>query len=326
MRRHQKFLMEDQSHIGEARRAVQMWSADLSFNEVKSGQISIVINELSTNLLKHSKKGEIIATMDKNSITLLALDHGPGIKDIPEALLDGYSTHGTAGNGLGAIKRLSDSFDIYSQVGIGTLVCAQFFKEPPMGDLEFSGFSLPVKGEIVSGDDWTVLEEKGKFILLVSDGLGHGLHAHEASVAGVNYFEEMEHLNPLKDVEALHHALRSTRGAAISVAHVDSQKKVIDYCGLGNIVGHILNHGSSKRLISHNGTAGVQMRKIQSLPYPIEKSSVLVFHSDGISTHWDIGKYPGLLIKHPMIVAGIIYRDFSRGNDDVTVVAGRYRS
>ena len=45
--------------------------------------------------------------------------------------------------------------------------------------------------------------------------------------------------------------------------------------------------------------------------------------SDGLATRWDLERYPGLLAHHPAVVAGVLYRDFGRARDDVTVVVGR---
>jgi hypothetical protein len=45
-----------------------------------------------------------------------------------------------------------------------------------------------------------------------------------------------------------------------------------------------------------------------------------VMHSDGVSERWDLNRYPGLSNKHPSLLAGIIYRDFSRPHDDKTVI------
>jgi hypothetical protein len=46
----------------------------------------------------------------------------------------------------------------------------------------------------------------------------------------------------------------------------------------------------------------------------------LVLYSDGLTTHWDLNAYPGLISRHPSLIAGVLYRDFNRGNDDVSVV------
>lgn len=323
MRRHLKFMIDDSSISGEIRRTIHNWSVDLGLDEIKSGAVSIVINELVTNILKHAHRGEVICTMDDRSLSIIALDKGHGIENIMEALRDGFSSSGTAGTGLGAVKRLASEFDIFSRPGSGTVVLAKFnLADKDPSQFESFGFSLPVKGEIVSGDDWAD-KKIGFYKILVADGLGHGLMAHEAARAAVTTFIDSRDSNLLDEVNLLHLALRSTRGAAVAVAQVDPENKILEYCGLGNIVGTIVSKTGTKKLISYNGTAGHQLRKIQSLPYPFEKDSILVMHSDGLSTNWNVLDYPGLIIKHPLIIAGVLYRDFSRGTDDVTVVVGR---
>lgn len=299
-----------------------MWSQDLAFDEIKTSNASIVVNELGTNILKHATRGEIICTMDDGSISILAIDKGPGIENIVQALEDGYSTSGTAGNGIGAIRRLSSDFDLFSQVNKGTIVLSRFFKyDYTPRKYQVHGFSIPLKGETVSGDQWICIYDEVPKIL-VADGLGHGLLAHEAATTAMNAFTEYTHSGPLQDVNQLHGALRSTRGAAVSVSYVDLEKNIVDNCGLGNIAGVVVNGVTSKKIISYAGTAGVQLRKVQSLAYPAEKNSLLIMHSDGLSANWSLNDYPGLIIKHPLIIAGVLYRDYSRGNDDSTVIVG----
>ena len=84
---------------------------------------------------------------------MLALDKGPGIKNISESLRDGYSTAGSAGTGMGAISRLADRFDVYSQVGKGTAIFAQFWpkKRAPEPAFEIGGVSVAVEGEQLCG-------------------------------------------------------------------------------------------------------------------------------------------------------------------------------
>ena len=74
-------------------------------------------------------------------------------------------------------------------------------------------------------------------------------------------------------------------------------------------------------MMSHNGTAGLEIRNLQEFTYGWDPRSVLILHSDGLNTRWTLEQYPGLIIRHPAIIAGTLYRDFRRGRDDVTVVA-----
>jgi hypothetical protein len=50
---------------------------------------------------------------------------------------------------------------------------------------------------------------------------------------------------------------------------------------------------------------------------------LLILHSDGLATRWDLSRYPGLALRHPTLVAATLYRDFTRGRDDVTVFVAR---
>ena len=76
-------------------------------------------------------------------------------------------------------------------------------------------------------------------------------------------------------------------------------------------------------MVSHNGTVGYIMRKVQSIDYPWTDDSLLLMHSDGLATHWNLGRYPGLCQREPSLIAGVLYRDHKRGRDDVTVVVAR---
>ena len=46
-------------------------------------------------------------------------------------------------------------------------------------------------------------------------------------------------------------------------------------------------------------------------------------HSDGLQSRWNLRDYPGLALRHPAVVAALLHRDFTRGRDDVTVLAIR---
>jgi hypothetical protein len=72
-----------------------------------------------------------------------------------------------------------------------------------------------------------------------------------------------------------------------------------------------------------NGTVGVQCRAYRLFTYPWPGGGALVMMSDGLKSHWQLGKYHGLLERHPGLIAGVLYRDYSRGTDDTTVLVVR---
>jgi hypothetical protein len=76
-------------------------------------------------------------------------------------------------------------------------------------------------------------------------------------------------------------------------------------------------------MVSYNGTVGYEARKFPEFTYPFPAGALLVIHSDGLGSRWDLAAYPGLACRDPALVAGILYRDFQKGRDDVTVLVAR---
>jgi hypothetical protein len=247
---------------------------------------------------------------------------------VNDCLRDGFSTAGTPGNGLGAIARLAALFEIHSLSQVGTALLARLWAGPAPADppamwLEIGVVNLPKVGEVACGDAWNVFQEPGRSLLLVADGLGHGLQAADAARAAVRVVQAHAHLGPAELLPLLHAALRSTRGAAVALAEVQREARAVRFAGVGNIAGTIFANGSSRSLVSHNGTVGCEVRKIQEFVYPFPQGALLVLHSDGLGSHWRLDQYPGLAARHPALIAGVLYRDFKRGRDDVTVLAAR---
>ena len=325
----------DASQAGQARRQAAQLSSELAFNETDAGKVAIVVTEVATNLVKHGHGGDLIVsalTTDGSSgVQVLALDKGPGIENVGESLRDGYSTSGTPGTGLGAVRRLASRFDIHSQIGSGTAVLAELWPTVPRGHaaprgLEIGAVCVPASGEEVCGDGWAVTRTERQTTILVVDGLGHGALAADAAHEAIRAFSERPGVAPDAAVSAIHQALRSTRGAAVAVAEVDHRSGLVQYAGIGNIAAVIVSPSLPLRhLVSHNGIAGHEARRITTFTYPWTADSTLVMHSDGLSTRWSLDAYPGLMQRHPALIAGVLYRDFTRGRDDATVVAARAR-
>ncbi|RCJ37860.1 serine/threonine protein kinase [Nostoc minutum NIES-26] len=321
----------ESSQAGEARRNAVALASRLGFNETAKGKVAIVATEIANNLVQHAREGLLLLqTINKQNvlgIEILSLDKGPGIHNIDECLRDGFSTASTPGNGLGAISRLSDVFEIYSRPNEGTAILSQLWAAPLSDSLpeqlELGVVCLPKTGEEVSGDAWASKVNEQYSLILVADGLGHGPLAARASLEAVRIFEESSHRSPKEIVEAAHGALRSTRGAALAIAQINFEQQSIRFTGVGNIGASFLSPVKNYSLVSHNGTVGHEARKIQEFTYQWHPSGILIMHSDGLSTQWRLERYAGLSYKHPSLIAGILYRDFNRDRDDVTVLVAR---
>jgi anti-sigma regulatory factor (Ser/Thr protein kinase) len=304
----------------------------LGFGESECGKVALVVTEAATNLIKHAGGGELLLRpLERGGVQgleVLALDKGPGMAAVDECLRDGFSTAGSRGNGLGAIARLAALFEIHSLPHVGTALLAHLWAEaapadPPAVWLEIGVVNLPKLGEAACGDTWTVQQEPGRSLFLVADGLGHGLQAADAAREAVRVVRAHAQFGPAELLPLLHGALRSTRGAAVALAEVQWEARAVRFVGVGNVAGTIFADGSSRSMVSHNGTVGCEVRKIQEFVYPFPRGAILVMHSDGLGSQWRLDQYAGLAARHPALVAGVLYREFKRGRDDVTVLAAR---
>ena len=326
------FSITDTSRVAEARRRAVTVAAGLGFDDGDVGRVALVVTEAATNLFKHGRNGELMirsADDPGDGIEILALDRGPGFANLGDCMRDGYSTAGSPGTGLGAIERASSAFDIHSVPGRGTVLVSEIRPTQTPGTsnhhhrLEVSGVSVPKPGEDISGDGWAIEHFPLRTVFLMADGLGHGPDAARAAAEAVRVFRQTRELAITEIVRAIHDGLRPTRGAAVAVLEADLEQRVVRFSGVGNISGALYWDAGMRQMVSHHGIAGHQVAKVQEFSYPWPDGALIVMHSDGLISHWNFSPYPGLTARHPGLIAGVLYRDFSRGRDDVTVVIAK---
>jgi len=327
------FPINHASDIAAARRAGQKLADELGFDDVQAGRLAIVITEAGTNILKHAGEGTVYVMRAQSGaamagIDVLAIDKGPGIPDFEASLRDGVSTAGTAGNGLGALQRQSDEFDVWSMPGKGAAFFMRLWRgSPPPArcGIEVGALYVALAGEEACGDGWAASCDLDGATLLGVDGLGHGPEAAKAARAAVHALERRPASSPSEVLHTAHEALRITRGAALSVARIDYTGNAVRFAGIGN-VSCVVHDGAARRaLVSHNGIVGANMRKVQEFSADCPPGALVIMHSDGVQTQWDLNDYPGLHGRAPLLVAGILMRDFIRGRDDALVLVGRRR-
>lgn len=323
--------VNEASDVAEARRQAVALANHNGFRETDAGRVALVATELGTNLIKHGHGGEILIGAyedgEGGGTELIALDRGPGIGNVAACLQDGYSSAGTGGNGLGSVIRQSHLVDIASWPGAGTAVLARLRpgapkprRTPPHSG--WGAVSVAMPGQDVCGDSWSVLANGG-VTLFVADGLGHGQDAADASVQAVRLFHRFNGHRVPTLLDYVHGGLRTTRGAAVSIARFDPASRRVTFAGIGNVAGAIAADGSLKRMVSMPGTAGHNARKIQAFDYPFDHG-LIVLNSDGIGTTWTLGRYSNVQSVHPTLIAAILYRDFGRRRDDATVLVGKW--
>ncbi|HKW12350.1 MAG TPA: ATP-binding SpoIIE family protein phosphatase, partial [Gemmatimonadaceae bacterium] len=207
----------DPSQVGEVRRAATKLAADVGLDDVATGRVALIATELGTNILKHAQRGEIMLRSSNGQLAggveLVAIDSGPGISNLDRALQDGFSTAGSSGTGLGALGRLATTFDVFSGAGRGTVFVARVApstKHIPRA-LEVGVIQVPKGQEPVCGDDWSLTTHgSGSSLLVVADGLGHGMAAADASRMASRVAAERPEEGAAETITAIHGALRST--------------------------------------------------------------------------------------------------------------------
>ncbi|MEU8588923.1 ATP-binding SpoIIE family protein phosphatase [Streptomyces sp. NPDC048664] len=323
--------VHDPTRVRDARVAAKDASAQAGLPADRAAAAELVATELATNLLKHAGGGQIlIETVDaalvdgaaepRPALQITAIDHGPGIEDLPAALGDGFSTTASLGAGLGTCRRLADDFDLHSSPGRGTVALARIHASARTQGREQDGSGpAPVRAGGVniplvagdSGDAWACTRSGDRVTLLLADGLGHGPAAAEASDAAVRQLRLHAMLTPEELLRHLHDALRDTRGAAVAVAQLDLAAGRLEFSGIGNVGARLRTGDSWQHLLSHPGIVGAHRpAHIPRHRLPWSPDCLLVLHSDGLPSRWSLHPdVPPAL--DPGVTAALIVRDAS---------------
>jgi serine/threonine-protein kinase RsbT len=113
--------------VSRARQAVRSWATKIGFSLVDQTKIVTAASELARNIIIYAGGAgnlvlEEVHVDGRQGLRLTFEDQGPGIPNIELALRDGYTTGGGLGLGLSGARRLSNEFDIKSEVGVGTRI------------------------------------------------------------------------------------------------------------------------------------------------------------------------------------------------------------
>lgn len=316
--------LDEQSDVGHARRTACKLAERHGFKEEDAGRVALLATELCSNVIKHARRGELhLRALPRNGggyiIELLTVDRAQGF-DAPTCLADGYSTSGTQGIGMGALARVAQVFDVYADAR-GSVVLARLY-EPGAGgaDLRVGVSQHALHGDPACGDTWHLAIDGQHISAMVIDGLGHGADAEVAARAGAAAFAEAPFADPVQQLHAMHQAMLGSRGGAAALAQYDGANDSLAFIGVGNIGASLIAGSQARGLASLPGIVGGQFRKAQVFDYAQANGKLLIMYSDGLQSRWNLQDYPGLVHRHPAVIAAVLHRDFCRGRDDVTVL------
>jgi hypothetical protein len=291
--------------------------------------VALVVTEALTNVMRHGGGGAFTARAmahgDAAGIEMLAIDSGRGMADFTHSSRDGVTSGTTPGTGLGAIGRLTDEFDVLTAPDGGTILRMVVWDREavPRRSYDVGSILVPKMGETACGDAWAMEEHRDGVTFMVVDGLGHGPDASRAAHNALDVLRAHPDASAIRLLELAHGRLRATRGAAIAVMRHERDRGELAFAGVGNISAAIVEGGTRRAMVSHNGIVGHNMHKSQEYRYPWPRGALLVAHSDGLETHWDLAAFPGVVARHPSLAAAALFRRHSRKRDDVVVVVAR---
>ncbi|MHC8320294.1 ATP-binding protein [Pseudomonas sp. GB2N2] len=319
----QVLTIEDSSQVGHARRTAQQLAERNGFDATDAGRVALVATELASNILKHATRGELhLRLLPRQSgagIEMIAIDRGKGF-DLHACLADGFSTRGTQGIGLGAMSRQADVFDAYTDARGAVLLTRFYQRSDKAADRRFGVSQHSLGDDPACGDVWHLAFDGQCISALVIDGLGHGEEAERGARAGEKTFSLAPFDTPVLLLEDIHRSMIGSRGGALAIAQFDGSADALKFVGIGNIGACIIAPGKSRGLASHPGIVGGQYRKAQPFDYAQVNGHLLIMYSDGLQSRWNLHDYPGLVHRHPAVIAALLHRDFCRGRDDVTVL------
>ena len=108
--------VEEPSTCASVRRRAAEMARQVQLADDQVEEVAVAASELASNLVKHARQGTVLLRVLRRGGTagvgVLTLDHGPGTRDIAALSVDGVTTTGTLGIGLGAVRRFADRLDL----------------------------------------------------------------------------------------------------------------------------------------------------------------------------------------------------------------------
>ncbi|MCT4368833.1 ATP-binding protein [Yangia mangrovi] len=323
--------IDDRSAVAVIRRLARRHAAEMGLPEQRIDELAIVASEATTNVLRYADRGRALIDVQRNAgserLVMIFTDRGPGISDIDRMFQDGESSTDSAGLGLGAIRRLSDTFDIYSSAESGTTMVCTFTARPEVPELGIDAVALRVchPQEQVCGDDFQLRQTRGATDVLLCDGLGHG---PEAAAAAEEVMEAARRAGGLSQdpgatMRKITEQLVGRRGAVAAIVHIAHPEMTMSYAGLGNISTLLIGAQGVRRMAVRDGRIGAGPTHGYEEKVELAEGDLLILHSDGLKTLREAHFPPGLLKKSPMVIAGFFLDRAFRGRDDASIVVMR---
>ncbi len=337
-----KLLLEkataDESAQILVRSKLRAVSRRMGFSEVVRERMELVCNEMMSNQIKYTSGGgrvQLWESADPHpALDIFAIDQGPGVLNLPAAMEDGYSTSGSLGKGLGAIRRLAHECEFYTlPQGLepespwhGFALWARFHLDDGAASsaYEFGSYLRAYQDGVYNGDCIYLRLRNGTIHWLHMDGLGHGFEAAQVVEDKADLLEADD--APLEEMIAvLSRRLQGTRGAVAITVGLDAAGGNVTICGVGDMEAFLISNGRKCAISFSPGILGHSHRSLKSTTIPFSRQALLITASDGLRRNWGLQTFPGLWRLHPQIIALLLGTVVGRITDDQSVFAIRMK-
>jgi anti-sigma regulatory factor (Ser/Thr protein kinase) len=328
----QSIPIYDDASVSSARQRVREAGDRLNLGREPVESVALIASELTQNQLSHAKQGYFavkpIERQGTKGLEVIAADMGPGIQCPALAMKDKDSIEGSLGAGLGAVCRISDEVEFDNRISEGLCVVARKFEAPARSlCCEIAIMGKPFPGEVISGDDGTFIQSESDLLAGVSDGLGHGPEAREASSRAIETLTRNRHLDLDQIVAALNRELAATRGCAMGIVRFSRSDGTLECVSLGDVHSHLYHLRDAQFLASTPmilGTAQTSKQKLRIEKATVEPGSVLVMFTDGLKSRTNLKGKLDILRQPVLSIAQHLLENDSRPDDDALVLVARF--
>jgi len=320
--------LDDISAVAQVRRQAAALAQWLGFDENRVGEVEIAVSELASNVVKHARGGDVaLGVLDRDGtafLRMVAIDSGPGSRDIEALVADGVSTSGTLGIGLGAARRLASALELYSVPAVGTIAQAHFGSTAgPAPTPQVAWLTRPLGGTAPCGDAVAHRELPDGHLVMLADGLGHGPMAAAASTRATEVLHSSSATSPAAVLVEIDRALASTRGAAVAVVRLEVEQRRVVHASVGNVAARLVGTGRPRALAAQPGIVGHRMPRLREQVESVGQAAALVLHSDGITDRWSTDTMPGVLEHSAGVLGAAVLREAGVRRDDASILTLR---
>ena len=321
----------DEASVSSARERVREAGRQLNLTKDVVESVALIASELTHNQLAHAKQGYFaVSAVERRGIRgleVIAADIGPGIESPRRAIQDeNPPTSGSLGAGLGAVSRMADEVEFDNRMFEGACIVARKFEAAAASCCETAIMGRPYPGEVISGDDAVFFQSDSTFVAAVSDGLGHGPEAREASNRAIESLLQRREMELGDLVTALNTDLAATRGCVMSIIRFDKMRRTMESVCAGDVHAH-LYHSREAHFFTPTpvvlATGHFQKQRIRVETVPVEPGSVLVIFTDGLKSRTNLKGQLDVLRQPAITIAQHLLENDSRPDDDALVLVAR---